>query len=302
MRFKFLTLWVMLIGCAVVINARPSLLYRTLKEGTGIRAMSMGGAYTAVAEESSAFGYNPAGLAVPGGSFRTDNYDYNSTQSTAYGGNFLVASPMGFGQWSREVGGEKAEVTAIGFGRRTAGVDIGVLYKMISATGGPQKITGWSADFGILFRIAPYMDIGVVGQDLLQENSVDIPATIRSGVAFFNPEKSYYLTADVVFDRINGVDETHVHSGLEYRLTDGVILRCGWQQERFNGGIGLAFPLAEIEYGFISDRSGSKETIYQLGFKFGRGASREAPKRQRRYAAESAVPSTIGFSPRLAAR
>jgi len=269
-----------MISAGSIGGATPlELQYSALKDGTSIRAMSMGGAFTAIAEENGAFGYNPAGLAVPGGSFRTDNYDYTGESTAGYGGNYMYMSPFGFGKWRINSGTDAVDVTGYGFGRRgSRGVDFGIMYKTVDMTGASGASSGWTTDAGAIFRVTQFMDIGIALQDVLKKN-VDVPATIRSGVALFNPDHSYYIASDVILDRRNGKDEAHVVGGLEYELTDGIRLRGGWRGDTATGGLSFSLPIVEMEYGFASNRSSGQE-IHQLGFKFGRGVAPTVSRRQ----------------------
>ena len=273
-------------GCLVLVLVQvimgftpDEMRYTALKAGTSVRATAMGGAFSAIAEENGAFGYNPAGLAVPGGSVRSDNYDYQGSRSDGYGGNYVYASPFGFGKWRVSNGTDAVDVTAYGLGRRgSRGVDFGVLYKTVEISGVSGASNGWSTDIGTIFRVTQFMDIGIVAQDILKKN-VDVPTTFRSGVALFNSDKTYYLAGDVIVDRESGQDEAHVVCGAEYELTDGIRLRGGWQKESMTGGVAIALPIVELEYAFSSNRS-SGETLHELGFKLGRGVAPSVSRRQ----------------------
>jgi protease-4 len=259
--------------------AQSDLLYSTLKGGSSIRAASMGGAFTAVAEEGASFSYNPAGLALPGASFRTENLDYNHYNTTSFGANYAYLSPFGIGKWRQEQDGNSAEVTGYGFGRHGArGVDWGVLYKTVSYSSLSAGTNGWSTDIGVLLRLAPFMDIGFAAQDVLKKD-VSVPATFRAGIALFNPAKELTLTTDFVVDRF-AHDEIHVVAGGEYQLTDGIRLRGGLNRDAITGGVALSLPILEVEYGFSSERNAAGGTTHMLGFKFGRGPTPTTSRRQ----------------------
>ena len=278
-------LWVnsgvlVLILTQTILGLTPGeMVYTTLKSGTSIRATAMGGAFSAIAEENGAFGYNPAGLAVAGGSVRSDNYDFQGTRSEGYGGNYVYASPFGIGKWRYSNGSNAVDVTAYGLGRHgSRGVDFGVLYKTVETSGVSGASNGWSTDLGAIFRVTQFMDIGIVAQDVLKKN-VNVPTTFRSGVALFNSDKTYYLTGDVMLDRGVAKDEAHVVCGAEYELADGIRLRGGWQKDSMTGGIAIALPIVEVDYAFSSNRS-SGQTLHELGFKLGRGVAPSVERRQ----------------------
>ncbi|NDC83113.1 signal peptide peptidase SppA [bacterium] len=254
-----------------------NLVHDTLANGTSIRAASMGFSFTAIAEENAAFSYNPAGFAVPGGSFRTDNYDYNGDVSQGFGGNFLYIHPFGFGKWRRNNNGEAVDVSAYGYGRRGRGVDFGILYKSVERSGNTNQ-NGWSSDVGAIFRVTSFMDVGVAGLNVFKKN-VDISPSFRGGISLFDSDRNFRLTSDAVLDQGGGGDEAHVSVGCEYLLTDGVVVRGGWKERTMTGGLSLTLPFVEAEYAFISDRS-SSETYHMLGFKFGRGTQSTVDRRQ----------------------
>jgi len=276
-QFRRLKQWgfvVMLILCLTAWQPlhADAFLEDTLKNGAGIRALGMGGAYTAIAEGGAALFYNPAGLIYSGGEFNSENFDYQGSQYKSFNATYGYTSPFGLASLKKETETDLVEMTTIGYGRRgSKGVHWGVAYKSIHYKNAIEEKVGWSTDLGFLINMTPFMNLGFVAKDVMK-SYIQVPATVAGGVAFFSPDRDFIWSVDVFQKRSNSDDEYLLKTGFEYVVAEGLTLRTGFGQQYWNGGVGLQLPFVEMQYGFQSER-GTGEIMHMLGFRLGRGAT-----------------------------
>lgn len=250
------------------INA-DNLFVNTLKNGVGVRPLSMGGAYCAVAEGPESIYYNPAGLVLPGFSAQYALLDYKKTAYSQADLFSFYFSPFSISHYviSDKLGVESIDTTAIGFGKRgNNGIHWGVVYKTIGYQNAGVRINGWSSDFGVLINVTPMMNLGVTAQDILSDK-LAIPVTLRSGLSFFNPERTLIASTDLVYQKNKDLDW---HVGLEYALTDSLILRSGAYKDTLTGGLNIVFGPLSLECGLIAPQKNGQETLYMISAQFGK--------------------------------
>lgn len=262
--------------------AASDFLYQSLNRGWGIRPYSMGSAFTAIAEGGHAMFYNPAGLAVPGGEYRYENMDYQGTDYPTFFAHSLYISPFGFSYMKQQdMAQNSVEATCIGFGKNgRQGIDWGFNFKSIKETTLTDSVQGWSTDLGLLAHITPQINVGVSARDLLKQN-IKLPASFTAGIAWFTLDRNFTLASDLVIDRSQEVPVLYGHYGAEWNLTDGFIVRSGWFNDYYTGGVSLVLPIVEVDYGILYPTKRSQDTIHMLGFRLGKGP--QLPKRYNRY-------------------
>jgi hypothetical protein len=245
----------------------------TLKNGAGIRALGMGGAYTAIAEGGAAVFYNPAGLIYAGGEFNSENFDYQEAEYKAFNATYGYLSPFGLASLRKETDENLVEMTTLGYGRRgSKGVHWGIAYKSIRYKNLTEEKVGWSTDLGFLVNLTPFMNLGVVARDVMK-SYIPVATTVAGGVAFFTPDRDFIWSLDVLQKRAD-VDESYVFkTGVEYAIAEGLTLRTGFGQNYWSGGATLQLPFVEVQYGFQTDRNDASQTMQMLGFRLGRGAT-----------------------------
>ena len=296
---KGLNVWVFVL---VLLGAMPlaaeDLLEDTLKNGAGIRALGMGGAYTAIAEGGSGVFYNPAGLIYAGAEFNSENFDYQNTFYKQFGATYGYMSPFGLGSLKKETETSLVDVTTIGYGRRGAkGVHWGVAYKSILYRTLTEETVGWSADLGLLVNLTPFMNLGIVAKDVLK-SQVQVPTTVVGGAAFFTADRDFVWSLDVMQKRSGAQEEYLLKTGLEYVVADGLTLRTGLSQETWSGGAALQLPFVEVQYGMQSNKRNG-DSMHMLGFRLGRGASLPKADTRGRYSMfkpKSFAQFTVGSS------
>jgi hypothetical protein len=164
---------VLCLSLAVILSGTVfanNVMRDTLKGNIGVAAQSMGNAVTGLITGPSATLYNPAGLANPGFSYDYEQYDYNQLVYTSAYSNAISLFPFGIAfQKNVNLAQDSADLTAFGFGRRTAnGIDWGFNVKNINATVVGISQQGWSSDLGILVRFTDNIQLGLVGQDIFR--------------------------------------------------------------------------------------------------------------------------------------
>ncbi|MCX5749477.1 MAG: hypothetical protein NTZ10_04465 [Candidatus Saganbacteria bacterium] len=251
-------------------------LESVLKDGFGVRPIGMGGAFTAVADDSDAIFYNPAGLSDAKAQYtrgyldmNTDSYDVNDCYAVA-------TSQAGFANWNRwDKTGQKVSVTGFSFGTKGNNkVSWGVTFKNIawSLAGGDDK--GWTLDAGIKAPLMAEINVGVLFQDLVK-NTAPVSSTVRLGAAM-NPaaSKDSILAVDAEFRDLKSEKGAtiYMHYGAEFKLTNGLIVRGGWTKDRYSAGATATFPYVTLDYAVIINPD-SKNT-QMFGFRIGEDSGR----------------------------
>ena len=274
-------LFFVLLFCVSSIGAQ-TILDTHLKDGLGVRGMTMGNAFTALGEGPGGAYYNPAGVALKGSQYSYENYDVQHANTKSFQAFHLYRSPIAYSNSSRKnLNDDAINLNAFTFARAgKKGLDWGITYKSVSSKVDDVTSTGWSSDLGLLLRLFPFMNVGVTGRDLFKKN-VAVPTTYTAGLALFSPKRNLIFTSDLVYSEYNKKGEYNGHYGAEYHVSSGLVLRGGWYNERYTGSVNVVFPYLEFEYGVIRPANSSEEPQHVLSAKFGRGV--DAYKRRRRY-------------------
>jgi len=223
-----------------------------LKINVGARAVSLGGAFTGLANDESALYYNPAGIA----SFEEEriilgyhNY-FIDIQSGIVGyirpikpqyvlglqlsylnyGDFTETDKYGevLGQFS---GGDLLLATTVGY-QYNPNYSFGVTAKFIYEKLQDYSSTGIAADLGFKYTAdRDRYSLGLMIQNLgtqlsaLGDEKDDLPLTLRGGGAITPRGLPLTLSGDVILPRDNNVD---VAAGVEYFKFQPLYVRLGW--------------------------------------------------------------------------
>ena len=243
--------------------------------GMGARAAGLGNVFTAVANDSYAAFYNPAGPAI------IRNACVGTTYGMYYGGltdgtsiyeadlSFVIpAQSGGFGFYWQETGLRdyySEDTIAAGYAMKVmpslaAGAvlklrSLGYAANIYSSVLSKLSVSAISADIGLLYNVAPGVNAGLAVADLLSPNlgiatANIIPATIRGGVAWypFTGEESRDLL--VTMDGYFGAGNFSVAAGGEYWLMPKVgCVRAGYSIGDDNLSIisgGLGFRTSQL--------------------------------------------------------
>lgn len=252
-----------------------------LRLGVGARALSMGGAFVAVANDPSATFWNPAGL------YQIRNYQFEFMNTRMpldrtmnfFSGVIPVRNIMTVGvSWIglnvSNIEGRTGNSTQpeyvfsntqngffVSVGKSiNPSLALGGSFKFIRTGLDTDSATGFGFDGGILFRATNEISVGVMVQDIgtdLRWNdgfTEGVPLTLKLGAAM--KILNYGLIAADVHKTLRNSPEFHF--GGEVYIADSFPIRMGFDGQQISGGAGLIFPLADhtlkLNYGYSNDR------------------------------------------------
>ncbi len=225
--------------------------FSVFKTGVGARALAMGGAFVAVADDATAILWNPAGLA------QLDDTRVAGMSTNLYGlgithqfiGVTTSMFDLGFGLgWERaSIDGQQIDLEGEPGGAFTwtenaiigslaanvmdvAMAGANVKYYMADSGLG-DAASGFGFDLGLLVSLGETFTIGVNAADLAGSKlswdggaSDIISGLYTAGFALTLVEGQFVLAADVDF---NGTDFSDAHVGMEFQLIEEFALRAG---------------------------------------------------------------------------
>jgi protease-4 len=286
----------LLIGFLTASIQADVLTSQILRGGTGIRAMSMGGAFTSIDGEGESLLYNPAGLATQGSSYTYENPDASNASIRSGYGSFLHLSPFGYGYFKREdSSGNLAEVSVLGFGKQnTNGIDWGLSYKSLSSSINGSRTNYWSSDVGMLLHLTRHITVGIAALDMIK-NAVTGSSTLAVGVSAFSSNRKIGAATDIVFEKpVVGKDSVTLRFGAEAQIAEGLTLRGGWGNQNYTMGVGFSLPFLETNYAVLIPEDKTRQLTHQFGIKLGEGNNQSASKRYALFKPTSIAECSIG--------
>lgn len=252
---------------------------------TGARAMGMGGAFVAVADDVTALYWNPAGLAAFTGyqlfGMRTSVYSVDGLSEDSVMAAYSTGC-HGFGVGWMRTGAEdlyNEDTIVAGYGMRTpvAGLKVGAAVKRFSIDapgydyyndpafdeGGDAAFAG---DFGVLYHRAQWSfgaavrNLGEPELQLLsttQETDLDpVVSELRLGTTYLfrevmlmSVEWRYPREVPAFYDEKHGLN-----LGTEIWFYDVFALRAGMNRDRITAGLGLSTEHVRIDVALLSER------------------------------------------------
>lgn len=260
-----------------------------LKLGNGVRAPSMGEAFTAVADDATATYWNPAGLANLAGSEISATYNLWLVD-TSYS-NIHYAKPLGPGVLGASILylsygsiSETTDTQRLGTGRifspsaYVATVAWGQAINEQLSLGGAVKFlgqnidscgdSGLAMDAGLSYFLSP---LGVKLGAVIQNIGGSFPQTIRIGTAkkLLNERLNLSLDLDLPND-----NKAYASLGGEFSVLPQFILRAGFNTKSEEGsggnlGIGLGLNLSRfaVDYGYVP--YGDLGSAHRVGVRVG---------------------------------
>jgi hypothetical protein len=256
-----------------------------LKNGIGVRPISMGKAFVAVADDANAGYWNPAGLAILNtmqlSAMYSNPMNYSLTgddapQDIGYH-TVSLAYPMSFGSVGLNLAylnvgdievvedasgptGEKFEDKELGViasyaSSVTDQIYLGVNLKLVRQRVWEDKGSGMGLDLGGLYEPLYNLTFGLMLQDLiapkikLMETTDSIPRKIKLGVSYTLMDDRVLVAADI--DKTGG-RSFKLHAGAEVEPVKDLALRAGYTTDtgEISAGVGVRVSIIQLDYGF----------------------------------------------------
>ena len=248
-------LFILTVGFISGICSADPFIDSVLKDGIGVRALGMGGAFVSVADDSDAVYYNPAGLSTASTQYVQSYMDLNTDQFALNDSYSVSTKQAGLAYWNRQdKSGQKTGITAISFGTMgDNGISWGMTYKNVAWDLASSVGRGWSADAGMKAQFSKEITSAILLQDLIK-NNVPTSTTIRMGLcASPVSANNTKIVAEGEFRDLKSAAgaTTYMHYGVESKITTGLVLRGGWDKDRFTAGATATFTYLVVDYGII---------------------------------------------------
>lgn len=259
-----------------------------LKNGIGVRPISMGKAFAAVADDANAGYWNPAGLAILNA--KQLSAMYSNPMNYAFGGDagvkdigyhtvslaFPTASfgSIGLNLAYLTVGDIEVVEDASGptgetFGNQEMGIiasyassindqiHVGLNLKLVRQTVWENDGSGMGLDIGALYEPLYNLRFGLMLQDLIEpkikllENGItdNIPRKIRIGISYKLMDDMVLVATDV--DKASG-RSIKLHVGAEVVPMKDLAFRAGYTTDtgEISAGVGVHVSVFQLDYGF----------------------------------------------------
>jgi len=263
-----------------------------LKMGGGARARAMGDAYIAVAQDSSAVFWNPAGLVKL--YYPEVQYMYNSwfvdishqyfeaafpTENGIFGGSYSLLD-SGTIQGYDGTGGLTSTFTAqdtaltLSWARKMNNVvSLGINAKTITEKLEDHQALAMAADVGVMWILSPKFTVGAVTKNVGQSlkfiaEETPLPQFIGAGIAYRDRLGPDELT--LAGDYVANSDGTGaLNLGAEYLFRDLIALRFGSAAGGFRAGVGLWTNHYGLDYAYQAGDDLGTAHLISMSYSFG---------------------------------
>lgn len=245
--------------------------------GAGGRALGMGGANVALANDASAIFWNPATLTnlqdrslslmhlpLPEGT----NYDFAAFgwPTVDYGTFSLGAFLLTTGDIERrdESGrllgtfSANQQMFLVGYGKQiNRFLSLGATLKLYGQSFDNSSAFGAGGDFGIKLALNDNFALGLNAQNILapevriDRDAESLPVNFKAGAGMMLPisEGRHLLSLEADIDKTENIDPVF-HIGGEFAFLNQYFLRAGYDVDQINLGAGLQFKFVKIGYTF----------------------------------------------------
>jgi hypothetical protein len=270
------TLGILSYGCVVFGADSHAAPY--LRMGVGARALAMGGAFTAIADDATAAYWNPAGLVKVDHIEATFMYAANMSVDRQLN-YFAYAQWLGMGSlavsWlnagmddleKRDVSGNFLGTEDIGdnaimfsYGMETGDLMLGGTAKVLDQNIFGKNETGFGIDVGGMFNVTDNVTAGMMIRDIgSQFGDVDVPIDWRFGTGIYAMDDMLVVGLDV--DKVQDIDKFKIHLGAEYGMEVHpeyyMFFRSGFnsvEDKAFTAGLGIRVPYVQFDYAYITE-------------------------------------------------
>jgi len=273
--------------------------FSAFKSGIGARALAMGGAFVAVADDATAMLWNPAGLAQLNdtriGGMSTDLFGMGATHQFVGAVTTFANFGIGLGWERASVAGQEVDEDGIAgdmftwneqaiLGTLATNImDIGlaganVKYYMADSGLG-DTADGFGFDLGLLVNLGDMFAVGVTATDLggTTVNWVDgatdvVSGLYKAGMAMKLVDGMLVLAADMDFD---GTDLGDAHVGMEFNiikelaLRGGVVLTNSFQDYYFAVGAGINVAGLYVDAAYMLEEAIGNTLVLSAEFSLG---------------------------------
>ncbi|MGC9530503.1 MAG: hypothetical protein ACP5G2_07875 [Candidatus Bipolaricaulaceae bacterium] len=256
--------------------------------GHGAKALAMGGAFCALADDATGALWNPAGLTMTSqawiggatsslfaaGGFEGVGYQYIS------GGFTFEGYAVGLG-WANATAGQMYTASlylgSVGVAIADLG-SVGVNIKYYTETIDEDAATGFGFDLGLLFPVTEEFSIGIVAQDVggtAMGEGQTITPTYKAGMGLKILDGALTMAADV---GLAGMEFalSEIRAGMEFVLIENLAVRAGmvwpdavFEEYYFTVGAGLGVGDLAIDAAYLLAQEPGESLVLSATFMLG---------------------------------
>lgn len=239
----------------------------------GVRPGALGGAFTALPDDTNSIYYNPAGLTLLGLheislayiSYAGGLYFANISYVFPLGGNnlglsfaYLNGAAIDDSAASNQAGAAAGPYSYAGtaaYARKFfRNVSIGGSLKLLGQGIGSSSSNGFSGDFGILWDITKWYSIGLNAKNVVGSiGGKSLSKSFAAGLSFKFNSLSFLLDGNIV-----GENKSIFNLGAEYSL-DNITARVGYNSSsegnsggNLGAGVGIKLGDFKVNYAFLT--------------------------------------------------